>query len=161
MKTLLIIFLFIASSASSELMELRKMYSKAGINKENASAFYNKTVAIRSEEAIVLGYRGFAFTLKAKYESELLKKKNNFSKGVELLESSIKKDPQSLELRVLRMSIQENAPRFLNYNKNLNEDKQLIMNGFLKSKTEVKAIAIHFMSSSKLFSEADLKSLGL
>jgi hypothetical protein len=161
MKTALILLLFVASSVSTELTELRKMYSKAGLNKENAETFYKKTAAINSDDPIILGYKGFSLTLKAKYASEILKKKNYFTEGVETLESSIKKAPENVELRVLRMSIQENTPRFLNYNKNIAEDKQLILTGFSKSKSEVKTIAIQFISSSKLFSEKELKTVGL
>jgi hypothetical protein len=157
MKIVLILIAFVFASTSSELSELRKLYPKAATTKENAEIFYSKTSQISSETPLMIGYKGVGFTLKAKYESELAKKKNNFKKGVEMLEESIQKAPENIELRTLRMSVQENSPKFLNYNKNIEEDKKLIADNLLKSNSEVKSFVMQFIFTSKSFTEAEKK----
>ena len=159
MKTLIILLTLTLSAVSNELSELRKLYPKAASNKENTEAFYNKAFKLTSDDPIAMGYKGVAYTLKAKFDSALLKKKENFIKGVELLEASIAKMPENVELRVLRMSVQENSPKFLNYNENLEEDKKLILKNFSSSKEEVKTFTLHFVGTSKLFSEEEKNSL--
>src|SRR5690606_19321696 len=128
-------------------------------NKENAGVFFSKASQIKSDDAVVVAYQGVAFTLKAKYEKELSKKKSNFKKGAEMLEGSIQKDPQNIELRTLRLSVQENSPKILNYNKNIEEDKKVILANFSKSKSEVKTFVSEFASASKSFSEQEKKTL--
>ena len=161
MKTLLILMVFVAASISSELTELRKLYPTAASNKENAEAFYLKTTLLNSEEPLFAGYKGVGLTLKAKYEKELAKKKSNFKKGAELLESSIQKSPENIELRTLRLSVQENSPKILNYNKNIDEDKKLIISNFSKSKSDVKSFVAQFIAVSKSFTEEEKKTYKL
>lgn len=161
MKALLILLVFVAASISSELTELRKLYPAAASNKENAEAFYLKTSLLNSDDAIVTGYKGVGFTLKAKFEKELAKKKSNFKKGAEMLESSIQKAPENIELRTLRMSVQENSPKILNYNKNIEEDKKLIISNFSKSKSDVKTFVAQFIAVSKSFTEEEKKTYKL
>ncbi len=161
MKIVLILIAFVFASTSSELSELRKLYPKASSTKENAEIFYTKTSQISSDTPVMIGYKGVGFTLKAKYESELAKKKNNFKKGVEMLEESIQKAPENIELRTLRMSVQENSPKFLNYNKNIEEDKKLIADNLLKSNSEVKSFVTQFIITSKSFTETEKKKYKL
>jgi len=59
-----------------------------------------------------------------------------FRKGHELLEDAIKADPANIEFRFLRLMIQENAPDFLGYNDNEEEDSQYIRNAY-KSLPEI------------------------
>lgn len=161
MKTFLIFLSFVAASISSDLSELRKLYPKAADNKENAETFFTKSAQINSADPIIVGYKGVSFTLKAKYEKELAKKKSSFKKGAEMLEESIQKAPENIELRALRMSVQENAPKILNYNKNLEEDKKIIKSNFSKNKSEVKIFISQFIAVSKSFSEEEKKTYKL
>ena len=62
-------------------------------------------------------------------------KYNYFTEGKALLESSIQRDPTSPELRYLRFAIQSNVPLFLNYRKDLNEDKLFLQN-YLETKSD-------------------------
>ncbi len=161
MKIGLILLVFVVASLSTDLSELRKLYPKAADNKENAEAFYLKTTKMTAEDVVVVGYKGVGLTLKAKFEKELAKKKNHFKKGVELLEESIEKDPQNIELRTLRLSVQENSPKILNYHKNIDEDKKTIHTYFSKSKNETKVFVAEFIRVSKSFSEEEKKTYKL
>lgn len=161
MKTLMILLMFVTASLSSDLSELRKLYPKAATSKENAEVFFNKTTEIKSTDPVLMGYKGIAFTLKAKFEKELSKKKSNFKTGAEILEESIQKAPENIELRALRMSVQENSPKILNYNKNIQEDKNIIISNFSKSKSEVKTFVADFIAVSKSFTDEEKKTYKL
>lgn len=160
MKTILILLTFAVASISNDLSALRKLYPKAADNKENAESFCNIAFGLKSEDALVLGYKGAAYTLQAKFDRALLKKKENFIKGVEMLEQSIEKQPANIELRVLRMSIQENSPKFLNYNTKLEEDKKMIVSQFSNTKSEVRTFVVNFIENSNSFSAEEKKTYG-
>lgn len=158
MKTLVILIAFVAASLSSDLSELRKLYPQAASSKVNADAFYTKTSLLNSDDPILVGYKGIGLTLKAKYEKELAVKKSTFKKGAEMLQESIAKAPENIELRALRMSVQENSPKILNYNKNIEEDKKRIISNFSKSKPDVKLFVSEFIASSKSFTDEEKKT---
>lgn len=59
-------------------------------------------------------------------------KLNQFKEGKELLETSIKNQTSNVEYRFLRLLIQENAPKQLKYQTKLEEDAEMIRNGYSK-----------------------------
>ena len=67
-------------------------------------------------------YLGAALILKAKHINSPISKLSFFRKGRKKLDDVIDKNPNFVEYRWLRYSLQKNAPGFLNYNKNLNMD---------------------------------------
>tara|TARA_B100000900_G_scaffold92981_1_gene76254 strand:+ start:1778 stop:2185 length:408 start_codon:yes stop_codon:yes gene_type:complete len=67
-------------------------------------------------------YSGAALILKAKYANSPISKISFFRKGRKKLDDIIDKNPNFVEYRWLRYSLQKNAPVFLNYNKNLIKD---------------------------------------
>jgi len=79
-----------------------------------------------SKDPTVNGYQSVIWFLWADYYVNPLKKWKYYSKGVIKLDQLIESYPDNLELRFLRLTIQENVPKFLGYNKNLKEDKEFI-----------------------------------
>lgn len=79
-----------------------------------------------SNNILYNGYLGAAKMIMAKHYFNPWEKYKSFQEGKKILESSLKKDYQNPELRFLRLSIQNNAPSFLNYNENINEDKDFL-----------------------------------
>jgi len=57
-------------------------------------------------------------------------KLKQFKEGAEALEKIIDENPANAEYRFLRLIIQENAPKILKYNKEIEEDTQLIISKF-------------------------------
>jgi hypothetical protein len=60
--------------------------------------------------------------LKAKYESNPFTKLSYFNEGKDLIERSILRDPNNIELRYIRFTIQRNLPGFLNYDQDIFRD---------------------------------------
>lgn len=57
-------------------------------------------------------------------------KLKQFKEGAEVLEKIIDENPDIAEYRFLRLIIQENAPKILKYNKQIEDDKELILSKF-------------------------------
>jgi hypothetical protein len=74
----------------------------------------------------IKGYRAIICFLKADYYVNPFKKWDSFKKGKEQLDAIISKNKRNIELRFLRLTIQDNLPSFLNYDKNIKEDKDYI-----------------------------------
>jgi hypothetical protein len=71
-----------------------------------------------------------------------------FKKGRSLLESSILKNSENCEYHFLRLIIQENAPKVLGYNKNINEDCKIIQNCYKNTPEILKKNIIDFSKNS-------------
>lgn len=103
------------------------------------SGFYAAMASENTEQinASLLAVETVDFTNKDAFEGALLMKKaglatnsknklNLFKSGRKKLESSVSNDYKNAELRFLRLMVQENAPKILNYHSNINEDSQFI-----------------------------------
>lgn len=135
------------------------------------NAFY-KTLASGSEEAIdgklkeldrakptsqVLAYQGALQMKKAEFIKGVKPKVHTFKAGAKKLESEIEKKPANVEYRFLRLTIQEHAPKILNYNKKIAEDKAVVVAGFEKSEDALKSVILNYTLTSKILKESDLK----
>lgn len=76
-------------------------------------------------------------------------KLSSFKDGKTLLEATINKNPQSVEYRFLRLLIQENAPKFLGYNKNISSDAQFIKSNYTNAESDVKNAIISYAKKSE------------
>jgi hypothetical protein len=76
---------------------------------------------------------------------------NLFNAGKKILESEIKTNSENVEYRFLRLLIQENAPKVLKYNGNVEEDAIAIVAGYSKLKESTKnAIESYAKKSASL-----------
>lgn len=71
-------------------------------------------------------YRSAIWFLWADYYFNPFKKWSCFLKGMKSMELLVKTNPNNIELRFLRLTIQENIPDFLGYSDNKIEDRQFI-----------------------------------
>lgn len=134
-------------------------------------AFYN-TLSSGSEEMIdnelkvldqanassqVTAYQGALLMKKAGFVKGVKGKVKTFKMGAKKLEGEIEKRPASVEYRFLRLTIQEHAPKILNYDKKMEEDKAIVMAGYEKCDTSLKSVIANYSLSSKVLKESDLK----
>ncbi len=129
MKALLfILFFFFTSNTSINIEEIRESYKICNASKENADQFYKLTQrALQNKGAIFKGYHGAALALKASFAWNPFNKLSYFNKGRKMIDTAIKSEPDNIELRMIRLSIQSNAPRIVGYYKNIQEDKEYIL----------------------------------
>jgi len=116
----------------------------SSLNAENTNAINN-------------AYSGALMMKKAEFLKVPAKKVNIFKKGHKLLEVEIAADPQNIEYRFLRLAVQENAPKILKYNKNIDEDKAMIIANYNNLNSELKAYINDFAKQSNILKPSDLK----
>ena len=124
---LMVFFISIASTAQ-DLNKIRSQYPKAVQSAENAAKLDVELAKINSSGKFeLLAYKGAISTVKAKFAKKKNEKKDFFKAGVSFIESAVKADPSNVEIRYIRMSVQENSPKFLGYHKNIEVDKGFIL----------------------------------
>jgi hypothetical protein len=79
------------------------------------------------DHALLTGYKGAALATTANCKSLPWQKLSIFNRGKGLIESAVQSEPQNLEIRFIRFTIQSNIPGILNYD-NMAEDKDFILN---------------------------------
>ena len=127
MKSLLLIILLNLSSYNSDINTIRKLYLSAPTNEYNCNNLGEKLTSIEDNPSILIkGYEGCFYFIKCKFINNPIEKLIYFRKGKKLLETAIKEDPKSVELKFLRYSIQKNLPRFLSYHDNLERDLNFV-----------------------------------
>ncbi len=138
---------------------MRSHYLKAAQSNENAIAFAACVDQVKSNNAVIQTYKGASKAIQSKFAKTIKEKKSLFTEGAQQIESSIKSHPENAEMRVIRLSIQENVPKFLKYSSNIQEDKKIILQFFGKQTPELKSYIKGYLVTSKSFSEKEIQSL--
>ncbi len=108
----------------SQSFELNKIFERAVLNQVSCDSLIN--YCSKEKNLQEKAYLGAGLILKAKHANSPFSKYSFFKKGSRKLDDAINKNPNFVEFRWLRYCLQKNAPKFLNYNKNLSEDKVFI-----------------------------------
>ncbi|MEI6594738.1 MAG: hypothetical protein WCO28_04180 [Bacteroidota bacterium] len=131
MRTLIVIFLMVFTtksySNSIDILDLRKHFYAASINKSSADSFLLLMESVNiNTDPVLLGYRGMAYMMQANYSKNPFVKLRNFNAGKTIIEQAIQKNPWNIEIRFLRFCVQTNVPLILGYSGDINNDKLFI-----------------------------------
>lgn len=126
---------FSQHSLAQDLKHIRTNFHKAVVDK---SVCQSLIVNLSKEEVsnLELAYLGALETIWAKYASNPFSKLGTFYNGKEKIETAVKKAPDNLEIRYLRLSIQKSAPGFLGYDDNIKTDELFLKNNLNKVSSE-------------------------
>jgi hypothetical protein len=155
LKAIFLILVSLFFSITQELPEVREQYYSASKSKENAEKFYDLLSKYNKDNKVLLAYKGAATALKSKYTTDRKLKKELFIEGVSIVEKAIKNDPNNAEIRLIRLSIQENTPKILKYKANIEEDKKSLLSTFDKQSQSLKEYIKIYAKQSKVFSEKE------
>lgn len=127
MKLIVLIVLsyFALSSHAPEMESIRINYTQAASNKTLCKEMIAKLKNHNSP--VQQAYLGAFQTIWAKHTINPFEKLKTFNTGKANIEESVVQAPSNAEIRLLRLSIQLNAPGFLGYNDNIEEDKKFIL----------------------------------
>jgi len=110
------------------IKELRTLFYSAAEDSGFSTTLFDKLSTVNDNSAPILqGYKGMSYLLEAKHSYNIYKKYSYFSKGADILDVAIAKGPNNRELRFLRYSVQNNAPKFLGYYEEIANDKKIIL----------------------------------
>lgn len=144
---------------SYNLTDIRKMYVESSDSKVNATKFYDFMNKYSKNDETLLAYKGASIALKSKHTSGLKQKKEGFIKGVSILEGVIKANPNNVEARLIRLSIQENTPKLLKYKENIEADKKQILLLFNKQSADLKEYIKKYVNQSLVFTKVEKQQL--
>lgn len=152
-----IVFLFVLASA--DIAEVRKLYPDAAKSEESANAFHSKMASVADSDAnkSLVAYKGASETLLSKYGNTLGKKTKHMKAGAKLIDAAVAADADNIEIRMIRLSVQESVPKIVGYKKNIKEDKAFIIANFSKSGA-LKEYIKNFILRSKSFSDEEKKT---
>lgn len=146
-------------SVCQELPNVRQSYVDASKNQKNAEEFYTLLENYNKENKVFLAYKGASIALKAKYAKQIKQKKSLFIEGAKMLENALKSDPNNLEIRLIRLSVQEHSPKILNYKSNIDDDKKLLLSNFEKQNQSLKEYIKNYIVQSNGFTDKEKKSI--
>ncbi|MFY0481867.1 hypothetical protein ACI6PS_04615 [Flavobacterium sp. PLA-1-15] len=153
-----ILFSFVFLTAQ-ELPEIREHYYDASKTKQNAEQFHKLLSNYSKNNNIILAYKGASITIQSKFASGIKQKKQLFIEGATLVENAVKNSPENAEIRLIRLSIQENTPKILKYKANIEEDKKVIVDAFDKLPQDLKAYIKDYVKQSKVFTDKEKQQL--
>lgn len=150
MKWLFLLCFLGMPHANLELSEIRKMYPAASNSESSAKEFEAKLAAIALDgDPIFVAYKGASITMVSKFGKNLNQKIKQFKEGVKWMESAVNRNPNNIEIRFIRLSVQENVPRIAKYRSNINEDAKFLVEHYKEQNGPLKEYLKSFMLQSK------------
>ena len=141
---------------SIDLNTIRHDYKEAAQDKTKVNSFNTQLINVtKKNKPILVAYKGAGIALKGRYSKKIKDKKSFFIEGVTLVDYALKKAPSNIELRFIRLGIQENTPKLLKYKGNISEDKDYILANFktVKSSNLKKHIQEYVLQSKAFTAE--------
>lgn len=123
---LTLLILLFSSVSPSDLEVYRANYSKAATNKSVCERMIASLEKCKDSTPIAMGYLGGYQTVYANHVSNPFSKLSTFRQGKQHIEAAIAHEPNNIELRFIRLSVQIHAPFFLGYHSNVHEDTDFI-----------------------------------
>ncbi len=159
MKWLISFFICIHFFSTSDLNTTRELYSKVSASDKNTDEFINHVARFKTTSNTSLkAYYAASLFLIAKNKKKLKEKKEYLKQGKTILEDLIDENHNNIEFRFIRLSIQENLPKIVQYN-NKDEDKKFILNHLKNTDIELKDYIKGFILQSKSFNKSEKNQL--
>lgn len=137
----------------TDIEALRNSYAKANLSNANTEAFINLAEKQSGSDAVTNGYKAAAQIMEAKITKK--NRKALVKTGATSLESIIKSNPNTIELRVIRLSVQENIPKIVGYRGSIKDDKAFLMSNYSKQNATLKSYVKKFVMQSKSFTDTE------
>ncbi|NMH27706.1 hypothetical protein G6047_06655 [Flavobacterium sp. SE-s28] len=142
------------------MSEVRKLYPEAANSKEKADAFHKllSNVSDSDKDKSLVAYKGCSETLLSKYSGVLSGKIKHMKAGAKLIDAAVAADSDNAEIRMIRLSVQENVPAIVGYKDKIGEDKVFLLANWEKSGA-LKDYIKNFMLRSKSFTKEEKATL--
>lgn len=121
------------AAPSPEIIEpIRHSFVNGLENEETAHDLHDRLEQIADDDPLLLAYFGATKALKAHHTRNYFSKYVYARNAVNMLNDAVEKAPENIEIRFLRYNVQREIPRYLGLSSNLDEDKNFIIENFLK-----------------------------
>ncbi|HLS96494.1 hypothetical protein BC792_10839 [Sphingobacterium allocomposti] len=140
--------------------DVRRQFEEAKNSRETTETLYTSLQGYTKNDPVLLAYKGASLILRARLLPKQEDKRKAVVEGVALLDGAVRSAPKEVEIRLIRLAIQENAPKVIRYKKNMGEDKQMILSNFAAQPTAVKNLVRRYAQQSTLFTAEEQGKLG-
>lgn len=153
MKTILLLVSLLLVALPANLAKTRQQYLDASVSAAAAESFYENLSSVNEtgNDNTMIAYKAASIILKAKFSKGLGAKKKLFTQGAKLLDAVVVRDADNYEVRLLRLSIQENAPKITGYNRDKKEDAAFLIKNYGKQRADLQEFTKDFVNISKTF----------
>lgn len=140
-----------ASVKSQDLDIIRLNYTKAVSDKQTCKEMISE-LEKSNLSGVQLAYLGAFQTIWANHVSNPIDKLTTFRKGKKNIEKAVSQNADEVEIRFVRLSIQNNVPAILGYKSDIDTDKNFVLEHFgtVRSKHLQKLIRDFFEDSDLL-----------
>ena len=160
MKFFFSIFFFLSFHSNQDFTEIRKTFQNASSSLIAAKKFNSKFFDVTNDNnKTLVAYKGASIIIISKFESKISDKLKGVKQGIKLIEFAIGIESSNIEIRLIRLSIQENLPKIAKYNKNKSEDKTFLLSHYNEQPNSLKEYVKSFILQSKSFSEQEKQAL--
>lgn len=164
MRAVIILFLLVQVTLSMaqnvDLQAIRKDFNK-GVKDKALCEKYHGQLEEAARGPVEKAYYGAFHMFMAKHTSNPIKKMSYFRNGKNILEKTIKANPDDVELRFIRLCIQYYTPKYLGYHHEIEVDKEFVMNNLHKLEDkETKSLIYKYLAGAKMYTDAELALLG-
>jgi len=152
--------LFITFLNIPEISEIRMLYPNAPNSESTSLELYSKLSDINNgSNKTLVAYKGASIAMGAKFSKKIKDKIRKLKEGIQLIEYAVASEPKNVEIRLIRLSIQENIPKIANYYKNKNEDSSFLLVYYKEQPISLKEYLKSFILQSKSFTEQEKLTL--
>jgi hypothetical protein len=132
MKKVFVVLLVVFFSSRGQaqklsLDEIRHQFYLTTLDYKHASPLIEQLNQLAQPNALELAYRAATEAVLAKPGWNIFKKMHHLKNSRKYFRMAIQQDQQDLEIRFLRLAVEHHIPRYLGYSKNIDQDKQVIM----------------------------------
>lgn len=153
MKYLVLLITLFSLNANAQL-DRKAIYNALASDSKELVQKQLDGIEKMKESSEVKAFKGALQMKAAQFQKTAKDKMALFNSGKKTLEAEIKSNDGNVEYRFLRLLIQENAPKQLKYNGNIEEDAAAVIVGYSKLKEAVKTAVESYAKKS-----ASLKGL--
>ena len=140
MRVLLVCFVLVSSSSFAQdtlLNHIRKNIGELFTSDDVCENIYEAfEESGKPTEDVLLGYYGATLIGMSRHHPNPFKKMGFLNDGTESLEEAVNNQPDNIELRFLRLTIQTYMPAFLGYDDDKEKDKQFVLDNLASAKNE-------------------------
>lgn len=137
-KYLILVFVSAMYLNAQSQLDRKAIYNALASDSKDVVQKQLDGILAAKESSEVKAFKGALQMKAAQFQKTAKDKMNLFNAGKKLLELEIKSNDGNVEYRFLRLLIQENAPKQLKYNGNIEEDVAAIITGYSKLKESAK-----------------------
>lgn len=142
------------------MLTLRDLYAKAASSKQANQKLVELLNNEKENQPLLIGYRGASVMIEANHVFNPITKLSRFKKGKELIEQAIQKDPNNVELKFVRLTIQTNLPSFLGYSSSIVNDKQFVIKSLATTKdVDLRSRIVDYLYTSRICTAEELKKI--